>query len=167
MDPVRPSAPSGWYRDPRDPHSMIYWDGALWSPHRRPAAGVGAQPLSAPPVSVRPTRSPHQVIPGLDNTILTGIGVVAVIVVIGFAAFWIWSQPAGFDESYAAGVTSGQDGPARVAFEAGGDPATSCEMAWDAAKKFSTFHAFSRTSFARGCEAALKAPRPKSVDKPI
>ncbi|BBY27613.1 DUF2510 domain-containing protein [Mycolicibacterium sediminis] len=167
MHPGTPSAPAGWYRDPRDPYSMIYWDGARWSPHRRPAAGVGAQPLTVPPAAPRADRSPHQVIPGLDNTILTGIGAVVVIAVVMFAAFWIWSQPAGFDESRAAGVASGQDGPARTAFEAGSDAAASCEMAWDAAKKFSEFHAFSRMSFTEGCAAALAAPRPKSADRPI
>lgn len=37
-----PSQPAGWYPDPADPASEIYWNGEAWTEMRRPVAGVTA-----------------------------------------------------------------------------------------------------------------------------
>ncbi len=41
-DPPRP-APA-WYADPEHPDSERYWDGTIWSEHRRPAQAAAAVP---------------------------------------------------------------------------------------------------------------------------
>jgi hypothetical protein len=148
---------------------MLYWDGTQWSPHRRPAFGPGAQaPSRAPRPAAHPPRSPHQLVHGLDNTFLTGIAVVALMAVIAFGVFLAWAQPAGSEESYAAGFAAAEDGPARTMFEANKDAVASCETAWDAEKKFADFHTFSRMSFTEGCQDALEEERPrKPADRPI
>lgn len=140
---------------------MLYWDGVRWWPHQRPAFGTGAQaPSGAAAIPPQSRRSPHQLVRGMDNALLAGVVAVVALAAIIFVAFILWAHPAGFDESYDAGFASGQDGAARTTFERTRNAATSCEAAWDAEKKFLTFHAYSRMSYTEGCGDALGGKRP-------
>ncbi len=41
-----PVVPAGWYQDPERPQGQRYWDGGVWTEHRRP---IGPPPAPAPP----------------------------------------------------------------------------------------------------------------------
>ena len=42
-------AEAGWFRDPQDPNSEVYFDGQSWTSYRRPVAGPPVPPPVAPP----------------------------------------------------------------------------------------------------------------------
>lgn len=48
------ATPAGWYPDVERPGGERYWDGSLWSEHRRDAAGAAGGPSSTPTPSTPP-----------------------------------------------------------------------------------------------------------------
>jgi hypothetical protein len=121
----------GWYDDPEDSKSQRYWDGQDWTPHRHqkpisqatpppglpappPPTGLPAQP--APP-------SPHQHVPWPPlggwlpqkfrnpTVIAAGIGVAAVLAVVGWLA-WPSSTNTGGTSSRGDHTGGGTSSPA-------------------------------------------------------
>lgn len=53
-------ADPGWYPDPQDAGSEVYWDGSAWTPHRRPVAITPPAPPPAPAGPAEPWGSAAQ-----------------------------------------------------------------------------------------------------------
>lgn len=74
--------PAGWYPDPEMADTVRYWDGSAWTGHLAPASGAPATPLTsaAPSAPAHPSR-------GSGRWLLIAGGVVALVLLIGAAAF--------------------------------------------------------------------------------
>ncbi|MDO5094504.1 MAG: DUF2510 domain-containing protein [Propionibacteriaceae bacterium] len=87
------SAP-GWYRDPRHPQQLRYWDGSQWTTHARPMPSpTAAKPSQQPPTAHTPTTSKTR----RGRPLLWGIAALALTLLLGVG--WYLRFGPGNDQS--------------------------------------------------------------------
>ena len=82
---------AGWYRDPQDAAYEAFWDGAAWTPHRRPQSWDAPAPIPqwAPPPSLTPPPPPTPTRTRSRKRLLLAF-VVVDILIAGLVTWLVW-----------------------------------------------------------------------------
>jgi hypothetical protein len=153
------NSPPGWYPDPGNANAEMYWDGASWTGHSRPAFPL-TQPTfdgwpSGVPAAPQPVRRQHSTNTAWLVGLTAAAGVAAVVVALVAAAL----VTHGFrdERSYRAGYHAGNGGFAETTYRMGGAAEGSCEGALKLTQLFGDDPSFDKGDFIDGCLDGLGA----------
>ncbi|HEY3190033.1 MAG TPA: DUF2510 domain-containing protein, partial [Solirubrobacteraceae bacterium] len=120
--PETPSAPAGWYADPRQPSQLRYWDGAAWTQHVAPGQEAGPADIlpayAGGPAVPAPTRSPWVIPAVVGGAVLFMLFAMGVLVAIAIPTF-VGARERAQDRAAQASVRNAYVAARTIAVDAG------------------------------------------------